>query len=159
MLSNTRKLSTPICRRAFLSALTLTGASALVGAGRLRPVLAQGQAPAMITADTLQPAIPYGVASGDITSHTAIVWSRSDRPARLLVEYATTEAFRNARRVVGPAALMDSDFTAKIALTDLPAGQQIFYRVTFQDLANPKVFGRVPVGCGKYPDTSPKPPE
>jgi alkaline phosphatase D len=74
------------------------------------------------------------------------VWSRSDRPARLLVEYATTDAFRNVRRVVGPAALMDSDFTAKIVLTDLPAGQQIFYRVTFQDLADPKVLSAPAVG-------------
>jgi alkaline phosphatase D len=84
--------------------------------------------------------LPYGVASGDVTSNAAIVWSRTDRPARLLVEYATTESFRNARRIEGPAALMDSDFTAKIDLTALPAGQQIFYRVTFQDLADPKVL-------------------
>jgi alkaline phosphatase D len=41
---------------------------------------------------------------------------------------------------------MDSDFTAKMALTDLPAGQQIFYRITFQDLANPKVFSAPVVG-------------
>ncbi|WP_199320340.1 alkaline phosphatase [Leptolyngbya sp. FACHB-261] len=43
---------------------------------------------------------------------------------------------RNARRIVGPEALDSSDFTARVDLTGLPAGQQIFYRVSFQDLAD-----------------------
>ena len=131
-------LTKPLRRRTVLSALAVTGASALVQAGGLRDILAQGQAPAVVTAEKMRPAIPYGVASGDITSTAAILWSRSDRPARLLVEYAATESFRHSRRIVGPAALAESDFTVKIELTDLPAGQQIFYRVTFQDLAHPE---------------------
>ena len=131
-------LTKPLRRRTVLSALAVTGASALVQAGGLRDILAQDQAPAAITAEKMRPAIPYGVASGDITSEAAILWSRSDRPARLLVEYAATESFRHSRRIVGPAALAESDFTVKIELTDLPAGQQIFYRVTFQDLAHPE---------------------
>jgi alkaline phosphatase D len=55
------------------------------------------------------------------------------------VEWATNESFRVATRVIGPAALTESDFTARVDLTGLPAGQQIFYRVRFQDLATPKV--------------------
>src|SRR5262245_29958337 len=116
----------PMRRRTLLSAVACLGAGALVGHGGRQRVWAQGQAPAVVTPDQVRPLLPYGVASGDVTSDAAIVWSRSDRPARMLVEYATTESFRNARRVLGPAALADSDFTAKIALTDLPAGQQIF---------------------------------
>ncbi len=50
----------------------------------------------------------------------------------------TTDSFQDARRVVGPATLPEDDFTAKIVLTDLPPGQQIVYRVTFQDSAYPK---------------------
>lgn len=138
------RLVQPMRRRTFLSAMTCLGAGALVGPGGRQRVWAQGQAPAVVTPDKARPVLPYGAASGDITSDAAIVWARSDRPARMLVEYATTESFRNARRVTGPAALSDSDFTAKIDLTDLPAGQQILYRVTFQDLANPQILS-VPV--------------
>lgn len=75
----------------------------------------------------MRPQIPCGVATGDITGTTAAIWSRCDCPARMIVEYSTTESFRNAQRAVGPAALEGSDFTARIYLSDLPALQQIFY--------------------------------
>jgi alkaline phosphatase D len=52
----------------------------------------------------------------------------------MVVEYATTESFRDARRVAGPAALEDSGYTVRIELTDVPPGQKISYRVLFQDL-------------------------
>ena len=54
----------------------------------------------------------------------------------MFVEYATTERFTDPRRVRGPAALETSDFTTRLTLTDLPAGQRIFYRVLYQDLAD-----------------------
>ena len=41
------------------------------------------------------------------------------------------------RRALPPiAALPESDFTAKMLLENLPAGQEIFYRVRFRDLAH-----------------------
>lgn len=43
-------------------------------------------------------------------------------------------------QVIGPAALPESDYTAKIVLGDLPQDQTIVYRVRFQDLASPKVY-------------------
>lgn len=94
--------------------------------------------PAIIAAANARPQLPCGVQCGDVTARRAVIWSRSDRSARLIVEYATTEAFRNARRIIGPTATAAGDFTARIDLADLPAGQTIFYRVTFQDLANTK---------------------
>jgi alkaline phosphatase D len=81
-----------------------------------------------------------------MTANSGIVWSRCDRPAQMFVELATTESFRDARVVRGPAALEDSDFTAKVELTDLPPGQTIFYRVSFQDLANPKQISEPATG-------------
>lgn len=93
-------------------------------------------APAFLIQDTDRPSMPQGVASGDAGVGRAIVWSRADRPARMFVEYATTERFDNVRRVPGPAALESSDFTARVALTGLPPGQRIFYRVLFQDLSD-----------------------
>jgi len=97
-------------------------------------------APPFILRDEARPAIPCGVASGDVTNGRAIVWSRTDRPARLIVEYSTTSSFSGARRVVGPAALDATDFTARVDLTDLPDGQRISYRVTFQDLSDLRTF-------------------
>jgi alkaline phosphatase D len=69
-----------------------------------------------------------------------MVWSKTDRPARLVVEWSTSESFRDVRRVVGPAALDISDFTARIDLTELPPGEQIFYRAMFQDLGDLKTW-------------------
>lgn len=112
-------------RRAVLSraALTVGGAAAL--SAFPRPLLALGNR---------RPDLPFGVQSGDVGADRAIVWSRADRPARMAVEWSTTESFKDATRIVGPDALGLSDFTARIDLRRLPAGQDIFYRVTFQDL-------------------------
>ena len=50
------------------------------------------------------------------------MWARADRPARMMVEAATTESFKDIIRAVSADALPDSDFTAK-ALLDRPAGR------------------------------------
>jgi alkaline phosphatase D len=122
----------------------LASGGLVLGARPARPVAAQGRAPALVTSDAMRPQVPYGAMTGDVSGDRAVVWSRTDRPARLVVEYATTESFRNARRVVGPAALADSDFTARVDLAGLPRGQEIFYRVRFEDLASPRTTS-VPV--------------
>ncbi len=64
----------------------------------------------------------------------------------MIVEYASTESMRYARRVRGPAALEATDFTAKLDLAGLPAGQRIFYRVYFEDLASPKQYSKPVMG-------------
>ena len=46
------------------------------------------------------------------------------------------ESFKNSWTVQGPAALEDTDFTAKLDVPGLPAGQRIFYRVRFLDLGD-----------------------
>ncbi len=113
-----------------------------------------GKAPAIVIADKLRPQIPYGVQSGDITSNSAVIWSRGDRPSRMIVEYATTESFQNAQRKIGPAALEPTDFTARIDLNGLPTGQRIFYRITFQDLSDIKVFSEPVIGSLRTAPTS-----
>ena len=60
-------------------------------------------APAVIKRSGTRPDIPYGTSSGDVTRDRAIVWGCTDRPARMLVEWSTTESFQNVRRVRGPA--------------------------------------------------------
>lgn len=113
-------------RRTFLSR------SAGVGAALLSPVFIRAQAS--------KPAMPCGVATGDVSGSRAVVWSRTDRPARMVVEYSTTEAFRDPHRIVGPTALETTDFTARVTLADLAPNQRIFYRVRFQDLADLRVY-------------------
>ncbi|MBO0800965.1 MAG: alkaline phosphatase D family protein, partial [Blastocatellia bacterium] len=131
-------------RRNFLvSAALASGGLVSARAGKLA---SRTMAPAIITSDNLRPQVPFGVQCGDITSNRAIVWSRTNRPSRMIVEYSTTESFRQVNRLKGPAALEPTDFTARVDLTDLPPGQQIFYRVTFQNLSDSKVSSEPVVG-------------
>ncbi|KUM43049.1 alkaline phosphatase D family protein [Pseudomonas sp. EpS/L25] len=81
-----------------------------------------------------RPAITDGVQAGDVTRDRALIWSRTDKPARLLVEWDTRESFSSARKVVGPVATAIQDYTARIDLRGLPADQRIFYRVRFEDV-------------------------
>jgi alkaline phosphatase D len=83
-----------------------------------------------------RPQIACGIQSGDVDAGSAVVWSRADRPARMCVEYSTIESFATILGVVSHDALPDNDFTAKVLLDDLPAGQHIFYRVHFEDVAS-----------------------
>ncbi len=69
-----------------------------------------------------------------------MVWARTDRPARMQIEIATTDSFRDVRQGVFVDALPERDFTAKALIEDLPPGQDIFYRVRFQDLSHPAVL-------------------
>jgi alkaline phosphatase D len=116
-----------------------------------------GLSPAIIQSEKSRPAIPQGVAAGDVTPERAVIWSRTDRPARIEVEYSTTEKFETPLRRIGPAALEPSDFTARIVLTDLPPGQRIFYRVRFQDLSDLKTWSAPQAGSFRTPEaTSPR---
>jgi alkaline phosphatase D len=93
-----------------------------------------GSAPSIVQPESSRPGLPQGVASGAAGPDRFVVWSRCDRPARMIVEYATTDRFADVRRVQGPAALEGTDFTARTVLQGLPRGQRIFYRVLFEDL-------------------------
>ncbi|MEM7543358.1 MAG: alkaline phosphatase D family protein [Pseudomonadota bacterium] len=94
-------------------------------------------APQVIRAASALPKMPSGVMSGDVSLEGAVIWSRTDRPARMFIEYATNDRFENSFGVRGPVALEDSDFTAQVTLTELPWGQRIFYRVLFEDIGDP----------------------
>ena len=103
--------------------------------------LTHGQAaPALITRDAMRPQMAHGIQSGDPKADGAVIWTRSDRPARLWLEWATTASFANATRVRGPYLLEDTDFTGRLDLAGLPAGQEVFYRVVLQDLHNERVL-------------------
>jgi len=124
------------------------------GAAAAYPTHAWSQAPAAITRDAMRPQFPCGVQSGDATESSAIVWTRSDRPARMWVEWSTTSNFSQLNRVRGPHLLDDSDFTGRIDLTGLPPGQEIFYRVTLQDLHNERTLSEPMAGHVRLPQAA-----
>jgi alkaline phosphatase D len=100
--------------------------------------------PAWIVRDQSRPSVPFGVQSGDVYDGAAVIWSRCDRPARMAVEWATNERFSNVQKLAGPAALEPDDFTARVVLPNLPAGERVFYRVVFTDLDDARLVS-VPV--------------
>ena len=112
-------------RRTFVSSLSGAAAGTL---------LVPRRAVALVTSDKARPATAHGAMAGDVAGDRAIVWSRTDRPARMVVEWSTRASFADAQRVVGPAALPETGFTARVDLQGLPADQTIAYRVLFQDL-------------------------
>ena len=124
-----------LSRRRFLSTAAATGAGAL-GAISM-PYLSRA-------AD--RPQITHGVQSGDVGTEGGVVWARADRPSQMMVEVATTESFNKARALPPIAALPESDFTAKMLLENLPAGQDIFYRVRFRDLSHTDVVSEPVIG-------------
>jgi alkaline phosphatase D len=128
-------------RRDFLNATT-TGLLASTSALAATP---------LITSDAMRPQMAHGIQSGDPQSDSAIIWTRSDRPARLWLDWSTTASMANATRVRGPYLLEDSDYTGRLDLSGLPAGQEIFYRVVLQDLHNERVLSEALPGHLRLP--------
>lgn len=112
---------------------SLVRAGALAGAGLLA---VSARAPAFVRS---RPELPLGVQSGDPTSDGAIVWAKADRPSRMLVEYGPAGKPGATRWAQGPVLTAESDFTGKVALRGLPAGERTGYRVVLEDLRNPGV--------------------
>lgn len=103
------------------------------------------------TTSSARPRLQQGVQCGDFFADGAIVWSRSDRPARMIVEYATTERFTGASRLEGPVAQPATDFTSRLRLAGLPPGQTVFYRVRYASLDDPGAVSEPVVGRFNMP--------
>lgn len=80
------------------------------------------------------PLLEQGIQIGDVHDGRAIVWSRADRPSRMMVEYAFDSTFNHSTVIRGPLAMPESDFTARQDLVGLPDGKDIFVKVWFEDL-------------------------
>src|SRR5499425_1560426 len=124
----------PMSRRRFLAT---AAASTAITAVVPKPYLSRA-------AD--RPIITHGIQSGDVSLDSAVIWARADRPARMLAEVATTDSFKTIHRAVFVDALPETDFTANALIDGLPAGQDIFYRISFQDLASPTIVGEPMTG-------------
>ena len=97
-------------------------------------------APAIITAQSERPQALQGLTFGDPGNGSVVVWSRSDRPARMVVEWSYDERFRDVQRLIGPHALETTDFTARQGLNGLEDGSDVFVRVFFQSLKNDRAM-------------------
>ncbi|MGA8003714.1 MAG: alkaline phosphatase D family protein, partial [Pseudolabrys sp.] len=135
-MSGRLRAGSAITRRRFLTTLASTATTT---------ALSTFAAPAL-SRSAQRPIITHGVQSGDVSIDSGMVWARTDRPARMLIEAATTDSFNDIRHTSFVDALPETDFTANTLLEDLPSGQDIFYRLRFQDLSSPKVIGEPVVG-------------
>src|SRR5262245_65315579 len=93
-----RMASRPLSRRRFIAGSVSTAALTWTG-GIAKPYA------------TDRPLITHGLQSGDIGVDSGVVWARSDRPARMQIEIATTDSFKDIRGGAFVDALPDSDFT------------------------------------------------
>jgi alkaline phosphatase D len=126
--------------------------------GRFAAMLAAQEPPPAIKRDGARPLAAAGFASGDVGHDRAIIWSRADRPARLFVEWGLLESVVEGGGSSGPAAIEATDFTAKVDLRGLPAGQRIIYKVLWQDLRDLKNWSEPIVGTFVTPSAPDGPP-
>ena len=117
--------SATISRRAFMAS---TGAAGLL--------TASGLAMPFYSRAASRPSFTHGVQSGDVDVSSGMVWTRTDRPARVSFEISTTESFADSVALPPLHALPDTDFAVKRLLTDLASDQNIFYRMTAADLSD-----------------------
>lgn len=122
------ELTMMMSRRQFLEASAMAGASLAVAPGR---------APAFVRS---RPVITHGVQSGDVAARSGVVWSRADRPSRMLVQVLGARRGRRPRWIEGPVLTDRTDFTGKVRLVGLEPGREVEYRVWLQDLRNPAVL-------------------
>ncbi len=89
--------------------------------------------PSILQSDRQRLSMPGGIQCGDVTANAAVIWSRTERPARMIVEYASNDGFRDPRRAATTVA-ESSGYTGQIDIRGLRPGQTYFYRVHFEDL-------------------------
>ncbi|MDS1136892.1 alkaline phosphatase D family protein [Nitratireductor indicus] len=111
-------------RRKFLIGTGVTALASAFG-GLVMPAISRAGA---------RPLFTHGVQSGDVDTTTGMIWTRTDRPARVQFEISNTESFKDATRLTSMDVLPDSDFTVKRLLENLTPDQDIFYRMTAVDL-------------------------
>jgi len=85
-----------------------------------------------LAAVTRPPVVTHGLQVGDVQTGRALVWARCSEPARLVIEWDTTAAFANPRRVRGPVVTPDGEHAATVAIDGLPDAQTIAVRARFE---------------------------
>jgi alkaline phosphatase D len=108
----------------------------LSGVGAAGLVAASGLALPAYSRANGRPTFTHGVQSGDVDTTSGMIWTRTDRPARVMFEVSTTESFANPIRLAPLDALPESDFAVKRLIEGLPSDQDVFYRMVAADLSD-----------------------
>ena len=114
-----------LSRRRFM--LTSGAAALTAGAGLAMPAISRAAS---------RPTFTHGVQSGDVDTTSGMVWTRTDRPARVDFEWATTDSFKNPARLHALTSSPQSDLAVKRLLEGLPSDQEIFWRAIATDLSD-----------------------
>lgn len=126
-----------------ISRRTIVKGSVLAAALAATPAVAQAAAPAVAGVALVRNrlTLPSGIATGDVTSDSAVLWSRASGPGRMLATLRAVDdggavlsgkgAFERTLR--GPRATQASDFTAKIHAGHLPANTRFALEISFED--------------------------
>ncbi len=101
-----------------------------------------------------RPVFTHGVQSGDVDTHSGMIWTRLDRPSRVMMEVSTTESFENARRLSAMDVTPVTDMSMKRLVADLPSDQDIFYRFIAADLHDMNATSEPLVGRFRTAPTS-----
>ncbi|MET0475446.1 MAG: alkaline phosphatase D family protein [Mycobacterium sp.] len=117
-----------LLRGSLAGALLIPAAAALGACGSS----GNGSQPTSTGLIANRPRLTHGVASGDPRPDGALVWARSDSPARMIVETASSESFSSPTRFDGPQLTPASDGTGRLRITGLEPGQTVHYRVTLE---------------------------
>jgi alkaline phosphatase D len=148
MISGISEPLPPLGRRGLLAG------AAVLGAGLATSPRAFA-APALVRSG--RPLLTHGVQAGDVHEGGAILWSRADRPSRLVAEISRDPDFRRAVTVRGPVVTPETDLTGEIGLSRLPAGTDLHYRIRAVDLddnrrSSESVTGRLRTAPGSEDD-------
>ncbi|MFB5600735.1 MAG: alkaline phosphatase D family protein [Nitrososphaeraceae archaeon] len=85
------------------------------------------------------------IASGDVTNNSVILWSRTNQPSIMNIEYANNPMFLNSSSK-SKLVNIDTDFTGHIKLNNLSPATTYFYNVWFSsidnDLTSSPIMGR-----------------
>ncbi len=139
-----------VSRRSLLRSSTIAG-TGLAAASAL-PL--RGFAQTTIVSEASRIQVPYGAQVGDLRPGSAILWSKADRPARMMVSWSTTESMTNTFGRPAINVLSDTDYTGKAELVGLPADQKIFYRIDFVDLGDHSSMSQPVVGSFVTPPST-----
>ena len=89
------------------------------------------------TAQQNVPRITHGIASGDVTNHSAVIWSRSNANSMMNVKYDSNPNFTNPTSSNGSVLINNATgYTGQVKLDNLKPNSQYYYQVWLSDPNN-----------------------
>ncbi|WP_426003849.1 alkaline phosphatase D family protein [Paenarthrobacter sp. NyZ202] len=121
--------------------LVKTSLAGLTMAGLAAGTAQASAAPTAIPLVRKRLTLPTGIATGDVTTDSAVLWSRASGPGRMTAKLQAIDSageilrgrYGFSRTIRGPLATEASDFTAKIHAKGLPAGTRFKLELNFED--------------------------